>query len=82
MQSISISNARANLYNIVNSVEENHNPLLIIGKHNNAVLVSEDDWNAIQETLYLLSIPGMKESLLEGKNTPPNECSKEVDWGD
>lgn len=82
MQSISISNARANLYNIVNSVEENHNPLLIIGKHNNAVLISEEDWNAIQETLYLLSIPGMKESLLKGKNTPPNECSKEIDWGD
>ena len=57
-----------------------HDPMLITGKRANAVLVSEDDWRSIQETLYLLSVPGMRESILDGLNTPVDECSREVDW--
>ena len=57
-----------------------HQPIIITGKRGNAVLVSEDDWNAISETLYLLSAPGMRESIKEGIEQDLSECSKELDW--
>jgi PHD/YefM family antitoxin component YafN of YafNO toxin-antitoxin module len=64
----------------LDKVAASHEPILITGKRNNAILVSEEDWRAINETLYLLSIPGMRESLVEGKNTPVEECDDEVQW--
>jgi prevent-host-death family protein len=59
---------------------ESHQPILISGKRTNAVLVSAEDWEAIQETLYLLSVPGMRESIKEGMAEPVEECAKELDW--
>jgi PHD/YefM family antitoxin component YafN of YafNO toxin-antitoxin module len=61
-------------------VSETHEPIQITGKRGNAILISEDDWRAIQETLYLQSISGMKDSIIEGMKTPVDECDKELDW--
>ncbi len=80
MATLSVSEARAKLYGLVDEVAEAHKPVIIKGKRASAVLVSEEDWDAIQETLYLLSIPGMKESIKKGMETPVDECSEELDW--
>ena len=80
MATLSVSEARAKLYGLVDEVAEAHKPVIIKGKRASAVLVSEEDWDAIQETLYLLSIPGMKESIKKGMETPIEECSEELDW--
>lgn len=80
MPSFTVSEARANLYRLIDDAAENHNPVLITGKRNNAILVSEEDWAAIQETLHLLSIPGMRESIRAGMEAPLDDFSKELDW--
>ena len=80
MKTISVSQARANLYKLMEEASESHEPLVITGKRGNAVLVSEEDWRAVQETLYLLSIPGMRESIREGLEVPVEECAEELDW--
>jgi len=80
MSSISVSEARANLYRLVDEAASSHQPLLITGKRNKAVLISEEDWHAIQETLFLLSVPGMRESIREGMATPVDECEQGLDW--
>ena len=80
MSAVTASEARANLYRLIDEVAASHDPLLITGKRENAVLLSETDWNAIQETLHLLSIPGMRESIREGMDTPVDECDEELDW--
>lgn len=80
MPTLTITEARSSLYQLVDDVATSHEPVLITGKRANAVLVSEEDWRAIQETLYLLAIPGMRESILEGMQTPIEECSDEVEW--
>ncbi len=80
MKTISVSQARANLYKLLEEAGESHEPLIITGKRGNAVLVAEEDWRAIQETLYLLSIPGMRESIREGLETPVEECDEDLDW--
>jgi prevent-host-death family protein len=80
MKTIKISQARAKLYGLVDETATTHEPIQITGKRANAVLVGEEDWAAIQETLYLLSIPGMRESIREGLKTPVEECSQELDW--
>jgi prevent-host-death family protein len=80
MGSITASEARANLYRLIDEAAASHQPLLISGKRNNAVLVSEEDWTAIQETLFLLSVPGMRESIREGMDTPVDECSEDPGW--
>ncbi len=80
MTRLSASEARANFYRLVDQAAETHMPVRIAGKRNNAMLVSEEDWNAIQETLYLLSIPGMRKSILEGMKTPVNKLSKGLRW--
>ncbi|MRS12224.1 MAG: type II toxin-antitoxin system Phd/YefM family antitoxin [Actinobacteria bacterium] len=72
--------ARKQLYGLVDRVQESHEPVWITGKRGSAVLVSEDDWRAVQETLYLVSIPGMRESILEGMATPADELADELDW--
>lgn len=78
MTDFTVSEARANFYRLVDDAA--HKPVRITGKRNNAVLVSEDDWNAIQETLYLLSIPGMRASIKKGMKTPASKLSRKVSW--
>ena len=80
MTELNASAARANLYRLLDEAAETHRPVRIAGKRNNAVLVAEDDWNAIQETLYLLSIPGMRESIRKGMATPANSLAKTLRW--
>jgi len=77
---LTASEARANLYRLIDETAESHEPIAITGKRANAVLVSESDWNAMQETLYLLSIKGMRESIKEGMAQPPEMLAKELDW--
>lgn len=80
MTTITATNARAKLYTLLDEVAESHQPVQITGKRSNGVLVSEDDWRNIQETLYLVSIPGMKESIVKGIKTPVNKCARELRW--
>ena len=80
MTTISITEARSKLYKLVDQAAAESNPSLITGKRGNAVLVSEDDWRAIQETLHLVSIPGMRESIREGMEQPLDESATELDW--
>ncbi len=80
MQTLTASTARTTLYRLIDEAATSHQPLIITGKRNNAVLVSLEDWSAIQETLFLLSVPGMRESIREGMNTPVGELSSELDW--
>lgn len=77
---INSSQARSNLFRLIDEVAISHDPIVITGKQHNAVLISEEDWNSMNETLYLLSIPGMRESIIEGMNEPIDECSTELDW--
>lgn len=80
MTGISATEARNNLYRLIDETAESHQPIVIMGKRNKAVLVSEEDWSAIQEALYLLSVPGMRESIREVMDTPVDECDEELDW--
>ena len=80
MSTLTATEARKRLYTLVDDVAESHDPVQIVGKRNSAVLVSEEDWRAIQETLYLASIPEMRESIREGLKTPVEECEEELDW--
>ena len=80
MTTLSASEARKRLYSLVDEVKESHEPVQIVGKRSSAVLVSEEDWKAIQETLYLASIPGMRESIKKGLKTPVEKCSEEPGW--
>jgi prevent-host-death family protein len=80
MKTITATQARAKLYKLLDEVASSHEPIQITGKRSNAILVSIEDWEAIQETLYLLSIPQMRESIRKGMATPVEECSKELDW--
>lgn len=80
MPIIKATDARSKLYRLIDEVASSHEPITITGKRANAILISEDDWRAIQETLYLLSIPGMGDSIRKGLKTPVEECSGELDW--
>jgi len=80
MTTISATEARSKMYGLIDEIAQNHDPVTITGKRANAVLISEEDWHSIQETLYLLSIPGMRESIREGLKIPIEECSKELNW--
>jgi PHD/YefM family antitoxin component YafN of YafNO toxin-antitoxin module len=80
MESKTASDVRKNLYRLLDETAEAHAPLLITGPRSNAVLIGEEDWNAIQETLYLLSMSGMRESIREGLKTPLKETYKEPGW--
>ena len=77
---ITASEARASLYRLIDQASESHQPILISGKRSSAVLVSADDWQAIQETLYLLAVPGMRESIKNGIAEPIVKSAKELDW--
>jgi prevent-host-death family protein len=80
MSAVTATEARSNLYRLMDETAESHEPVLISGKRNNAVLLSEEDWTAIQETLFLLSVPGMRETIREGMEAPIEDCDKELDW--
>lgn len=80
MTSIPVTQARSKLYQLVDDAAASHEPVQITGKRSNAVLVSEDDWRSIQETLYLLSIPGMRESIRKGLREPLSKSKTELSW--
>lgn len=80
MQTLTASQARSNLYRIIDETASSHEPVVITGKRNAAVLISAEDWASIQETMYLLSVPGMRESILEGLQCSVSECAKELSW--
>ena len=80
MKTINVTRARSSLFKLIDDAYLSSEPIHITGKRTNAVLISEDNWRAIQETLYLLSIPGMRESIREGLNASIDECSEELDW--
>ncbi|PHS24373.1 MAG: type II toxin-antitoxin system prevent-host-death family antitoxin [Methylophaga sp.] len=80
MTTLNVTEARSKLYTLIDEAASTHKPIIITGKRSNAVLVSEEDWNSITETMYLLSIPGMRESIRDGMNEDLSESSKELDW--
>ncbi|WP_430010395.1 type II toxin-antitoxin system Phd/YefM family antitoxin [Methylophaga lonarensis] len=80
MNGITATEARSKLYRLIDETAESHQPVVIMGKRNKAVLVSEEDWAAIQETLFLLSVPGMRESIREGMDTSIDQCDEDLDW--
>ena len=80
MTTLTASEARANLYRLIDQAAESHKPVLISGKRGNAVLVSEQDWSAVQETLHLLSVPGMRESIKTGMAESVESCSTDLKW--
>jgi antitoxin YefM len=79
MKTITATSARSDLYRVIDSAVSDHEPVHITGKRGNAVLVGEADWRAIQETLYLVSIPGMRDSIRHGMEEPIANCSREID---
>lgn len=80
MTTLTVTEARSKLYKLIDETAKTHQPIVITGKRGNAVLLAEDDWNSINETLFLLSVPGMRESIREGMDTGLDECSKDLDW--
>lgn len=80
MTTLNVTEARAKLYSLIDETVSSHRPIIIKGKRSNAVLLGEEDWNAINETLYLVSMPGMRESIMEGLQTDVNACDKDLDW--
>ena len=80
MPTLSATEARSKLYRLIDQTSSSHEPIVITSKRGNAILLSEDDWRAIQETMYLLNIPGMRESIRDGLATPVEDCTEELDW--
>lgn len=80
MNILNATEARSKLYNLIDETASSHEPIVITGKRSNAVLISEEDWNSIAETLFLVSIPRMHNSIKEGLSLDLSECSKELDW--
>ena len=80
MPILTATEARSKLYRLIDQAAASHEPIIIQGKRTNAVLLSEDDWRSIQETIFLLNIPGMRESIREGLATPAEECTQDLDW--
>ena len=77
---MSVSQVRADIYNVMDETAQTHEPILITGKRNNAVMISQEDWNAIEETLYLNAIPNMVSSVQESMNTDDSGFSETVEW--
>lgn len=80
MSTLTVSAARSRLYSLIDEAAESHEPVTITGKRANAVLISESDWKAIQETLYLIGIPGMRDSIIAGMKAPVASCDKALRW--
>lgn len=77
---MTVSQARTNIYKIMDETAQTHQPIMITGKRNNVVMLSEDDWNAIEETLFLNSIEGMASSIKEAMDAPNSEFSEDIEW--
>jgi len=77
---MSVSQVRADIYNVMDETAQTHEPILITGKRNNVVMLSQEDWNAIEETLYLNSISGMTTSIQDSMNAPDSEFSETIEW--
>ena len=80
MTTLTASEARAQLYRLMDQAADSHQPIHIAGKRTNAVLIAAEDWQAIQETLHLLSVPGMRESIKDGMAEPLAQSAKALDW--
>lgn len=80
MTILSATEARSKLYRLIDQASSSHEPIIITGKRGNAVLLSEEDWKSIQETMFLLNIPGMRESIQDGLKTPVEDCNEDLDW--
>ena len=80
MTTLTATQARADLFHLMDRSAASHEPIQITGKRHNAVLIAEEDWRAIQETLYLLSVPGMRESIRKGLKTSVKNCAKNIKW--
>lgn len=80
MTTLNVTEARARLYALIDEATHNHKPITITGKRGNAVLIAEEDWNAISETLHLVSMMGVSESIRSGMQTPLDQCATELDW--
>ena len=80
MTTLNATEARSKLYSLIDETAISHQPIVIKGKRSNAILISEEDWNAINETLYLTSIPGVRDSIVEGMKTDVEKCDKDLDW--
>ena len=77
---LTVSEARKNIYNLMDETAQSHEPILITGKRNNVVMLSQEDWNAIEETLYLNSIPNMASSIKEAMSAPDSEFIENIEW--
>jgi prevent-host-death family protein len=80
MTTLTATEAREKLYRLIDEAAASHEPVLITGKRSNAILLAEDDWRSIEETMFLLSVPGMRESIREGLAEPIDACSEESGW--
>ncbi|HSO62133.1 MAG TPA: type II toxin-antitoxin system Phd/YefM family antitoxin [Desulfobacterales bacterium] len=80
MPTLTATVARSKLYRLIDEAASSHEPIVITGKRGSAVLISEDDWRAIQETLFLLNVPGMRQSIRKGLATPIDECTEKLHW--
>ncbi len=80
MPTLTVTEARSKLYRLIDKAASSHEPIIITGKRSSAVLISEDDWRSVQETLYLMNIPGMRESIRDGLATPIEECDEDIEW--
>ena len=80
MRSLSATKARSSFYRLMDEAAQSHEPVIVTGKRSNVVLLAEEDWRSIQETLYLLSVPGMRKSILAGGRVPLSRCSKKAGW--
>jgi len=80
MTTLTATEARRDLYNLLDDISASHEPIQIRGKRNSAILIPESDWKAVQETLFLTSIPKMRESIKMGLATPVEECDTELNW--
>lgn len=77
---ITASQARSDIYNLIDETAQSHEPIIITGKRHNAVMVSQEDWKAIEETLYLTAIPNMAQSITDAMNASDSEFSESVEW--
>jgi prevent-host-death family protein len=80
MTTLTASEARADLFKLIDKTAQSHQPIQIKGRRNSAVLIDDEDWRSIQETLYLMNIPGMRESIVEGMKTPHTKMAKKLKW--
>jgi antitoxin YefM len=80
MTTVTVTEARKKLFSLLDEASSSHEPIHITGKRGGAILIAEDDWESVQETLYLLSIPGMRESIRKGLKTPVDKCSEGLKW--